>query len=90
MQRGVRYDLAGSLEVRRSALRAWGSKQRLAARVTATATGAAFIGVFIARFIGREAMIGNFKREDSGFSGACKHGWRRKRSGGRLQPKRKN
>ena len=58
----------------RSALRAWVSKPRLAARATATATGAAFISVFITSFIGREALIDGLKQEGSNFAGLRKDG----------------
>ena len=58
----------------RSALRAWGSKLRLAARATATATGTAFISVFITSSIGREAFIDGLKQEDSNFAGLGKDG----------------
>ena len=58
----------------RSALRAWGSTHRLAARATATATSAAFISIFIMSFIGREALIDGLKQEVSNFAGLRKDG----------------
>jgi len=58
----------------RSALRAWGSKHRLAARAPATATDAAILSVFITSFIGREALIDGLIREDSNFAGLRKGG----------------
>jgi hypothetical protein len=58
----------------RSALRAWGSTHRLAARATAAATGAAFISVFITSFISREALIDGLKQEDSNLTSLGKDG----------------
>jgi hypothetical protein len=57
-----------------SALRAWGSEHRLAARATAAVTGTAFISVFITSFIGRQALMDGLKQEDSNSPGLGKGG----------------